>query len=412
MRGIALPEAHYRGGSQASMLFRQRLADDGDSNVNVNVNLRDCIVIVMVGLAYAGSGDAAAAPPAARADDAEALRWVDASEMDVEGKGWSATKAFYDRLPAKAEGVVRPPVWSLSHHSAGLSVRFRTDATSIDVRWELISKGLALPHMPATGVSGVDLYVRTDTGWRWLATGQPRKQVNSVRLASNLTPKFRDYWLYLPLYNGVSRVEVGLPPESSMEPSPPRDASRQKPIVFWGTSITQGGCTSRPGMVHTAILGRRLNRPVINLGFSGNGRMEPEVARLIAEIDAAVYVIDCLPNLTGTEVTARVERVVEILRKAKPETPILLVEDRTYANAFLVASSRNRNTESRAALKAAYQRMVAAGVKGLYYLPGDHLLGEDGEDTVDGSHLTDLGFFRQAGAFEQALRPVLAGANR
>ncbi|MFV2066515.1 MAG: SGNH/GDSL hydrolase family protein [Pirellulales bacterium] len=376
------------------------------------MNLRYCLVIAMVGLTYAGNGVAAAASPTAQADDANALRWVDVSEMEVEGKGWHDTKAFYDRLPAKAEGVVRGPVWSLSRHSAGLSVRFRTDAPSIDVRWELISKRLALPHMPATGVSGVDLYVRTDAGWHWLATGQPRKQVNSVRLASNLAAKVRDYWLYLPLYNGVSRVEVGVPPESSMEKSSPRDASLQRPIVFWGTSITQGGCTSRPGMVHTAILGRRLNHPVINLGFSGNGRMEPEVAQLIAEIDAAVYVIDCLPNLTGAEVTERVERVVEILRKARPTTPILLVEDRTYADAFLVAARRQRNTESRAALKAAYQRMVAAGVKDLHYLPGDHLLGEDGEDTVDGSHLTDLGFFRQAAAFERALRPVLAGASR
>jgi len=351
-------------------------------------------------------------PTPAPRHDAKTVHWYDARALTIEGKGWRDTKAFYDRLPAKAEGVVRPAVWSLSHHSAGVSVRFRTDAPSIDVRWQLTSGRLAMPHMAATGVSGVDLYVRTDRGWHWLATGKPRKQVNTAHLIANLPVKVRDYWLYLPLYNGVARVEIGVPAASTIEESPPRNAAHQKPLVFWGTSITQGGCASRPGMVHTAILGRRLDRPVINLGFSGNGRMEPEVARLIGEIDAAVYVIDCLPNLTGAEVAERVEHVVQILRKAHPNTPILLVEDRTYADAFLVAGRKERNTGSRAALKAAYQRMTAAGVKGLYYLPGDQLLGNDGEDTVDGSHPTDLGFFRQAAAFEQSLRLILAGANR
>src|SRR5205823_11246646 len=98
-----------------------------------------------------------------------------------------------------------------------------------------------------------------------------------------------------------------------------RPASRRKPVVFYGTSITQGGCASRPGMVHTAILGRRLDRPVINLGFSGNGKMEPELAALLAELDPAVYVLDCLPNLNAQEIRERVGPFVRTLRQARPE---------------------------------------------------------------------------------------------
>ena len=160
-------------------------------------------------------------------------------------------------------------------------------------------------------------------------------------------------------------------------------------------------------MVHTAILGRRLNIPVINLGFSGNGKMEPEVAELLAEIDAAVYVMDCLPNCTAAEVTERTAPLVAILRKARPSTPIVLVEDRTYANAFLIAAQENRNSSARAALKAEYEKLVAAGDKNLHYLRGDTLLGADGEDTVDGSHPTDLGFVRQADAMERILGPLV-----
>ncbi len=370
-----------------------------------------CVTLISVLFCIGAVALAADRSNSAPAAGADAIVWVDLRDMAVEGKGWQETKAFYDRLPAKAEGVVRPPVWSLSRQSAGICGRFGTDAASIHVRWQLTSSRLAMPHMAATGVSGVDLYVRTADHWRWLATGQPKQQANSVQLVSGLTSQFRDYLLYLPLYNGVSRVEIGVPGGSRIEKGAPRRPERSQPLVFWGTSITQGGCAARPGMVHTAILGRRLDRPVINLGFSGNGRMEPEMAELMAELDAAVFIVDCLPNLAAAEVAERTEPVVRILRRSRPETPILLVEDRTYANAFLVSSRQRRNAESRAALRAAFERLTAAGVPRLYYLTGDQLLGADGEDTVDGSHPTDLGFVRQADAFERALRPIL-GADR
>jgi hypothetical protein len=161
-------------------------------------------------------------------------------------------------------------------------------------------------------------------------------------------------------------------------------------------------------MVHTAILGRRLDRPVVNLGFSGNGKMEPELAGLLAELDPAAYVLDCLPNMTAEEVEARVEPFVRALRSAHPETPIVLAEDRSYANAPLVRTQQERNSSSRAALRRAYEHLVDEGITGLTYLPGDPQLGDDGEATVDGSHPTDLGFVRMADAFESALRPLLA----
>src|SRR5471030_100803 len=95
--------------------------------------------------------------------------WFDIRQLDVEGRGWNDTKAFYDRLPAKAEGVVRKPVWDLSRNSAGIYVRFVTDATSIRARWALTDPWLYLPNMTAIGKSGLDLYVKTENGWHWLA---------------------------------------------------------------------------------------------------------------------------------------------------------------------------------------------------------------------------------------------------
>ncbi len=346
--------------------------------------------------------------PTIQADDG--IDWYDATQIGVEGKAWEDTESFYDRLPARAKGLVRPPVWSLSHDSAGMCVRFTSDAKNIHARWKLKKANLAMAHMPATGASGVDLYVRHQGNWRWLAIGKPKAQENTARLAGNLPPGKREYRLYLPLYNGVTSVEIGVPKIASIWRQPTGNA--KLPIVFWGTSITHGACASRPGMCHPAILGRRFDRPVVNLGFSGNGRMEPEVAELISEIDAAVYVVDCLPNITAGDVTKRVRPLVEIIRQKHEETPILLVEDRTYANAFLFRSKQRRNDTSRAALRAEYRKMQEDGIINLHYLRGEHLLGLDGEDTVDSSHPSDLGFFRQADAFEAALRPILGETNR
>ena len=135
--------------------------------------------------------------------------------------------------------------------------------------------------------------------------------------------------------------------------------------------------------------------------------MEPEVAQLIAEIDAAAFVIDCLPNLKSEAVAKRTQPLVNILRKQHSQTPILLVEDRSYTNAFLIERQRLRNQQSRVALRAAFTELQQAGVPALYYLSGDELLGSDGEDTVDGSHPTDLGFLRQANAFEPVIRKML-----
>ena len=331
--------------------------------------------------------------------------WRNGEWKDVAGRPRTC-KRFYGRLPAKAEKIVPAPVWNLSQNSAGLLTRFQTNATAIHVRYTLTNDQIKMPHMPATGVSGIDLYALDgESHWRWVSVNRPpdSKEQKAVLIA-DLDPEMRTYTAYLPLYNGVEKLEFGVPDGASLAPIAPRT---EKPIVFYGTSITHGASASRPGMCHTAILGRRLDRPVINLGFSGNGKMEPEVGALLAEIDPATYVIDCLPNMVADEVAARTEPLVRQLREARPDTPIVLVEDRTYAYAWVKQSARERHRLSRAALVHAYDNLVAGGIRNLHYIPGADLLGQDGDGTTDGSHPNDLGFMRQADAFEPVLREAL-----
>jgi lysophospholipase L1-like esterase len=335
------------------------------------------------------------------------LNWTDIRTLGVEGLGWNDTKEFYDRLPGKAEKLVPAQVWGLSHDSAGIVVRFETDAPEIAARWSLNSSNLAMPEMSANGASGLDLYVKENNRWRWLGVGKATRLTNTCELIDKMILGEREYLLYLPLFNQRKFVELGVPTNCFIRKAGAWGDGVRKPMVFYATSILQGLGAERPGIVHSAILGRRLNWPTINLGFSGCGRMEPAMADLLAELAPAVYVLDCLPNMNAAQVSERVEPFVQKLRAAHPQTPIVLVEDRVYANAYLSSWRQAFHADNHAALRAAFERLQKGGVKNLYYLPADQLFGDDGEWTVDGSHPNALGFMRQADAFAAMLEPLL-----
>lgn len=345
----------------------------------------------------------AQAPPAR-----PSIEWHDAKKFRVEGLGFHDLKSPYDRLPVRAENEVRAEVWNLSRDSAGVLVGFTAATTAIHARWTLTKRNLAAVFSTAVASSGLDLYARDDNArWRWLGIGRPAQfPSNSAVLAASLPSATREYMLYLPLHNAVTSLEIGVPVGSSIEPAPAR-AAGMKPLVFYGTSITHGYSASRAGMTHVAILGRRFERPVINLGFSGNGRMELEVTKFVAELDAAVFVLDCLPNMDAKQIHERAEACVKTLRAAHPATPIVLVEDRNYPDGFLIASRRRRNESNHEALRAVYAKLQYDKVPHLSYLEAANLLGDDGEGTADGSHPSDLGFMRQAAEFEKVLRPLL-----
>ncbi len=333
-------------------------------------------------------------------------QWHDVTTWGVEGRGWGEQerKRWFDRLPAKAEKTVTPAVWGLSRDSAGMMVRFKTDAKAIYTRYDLSKANLASPAMPATGVSGLDLYARDDKGqWKWVTCTKPASQHVEAVMINDLAPGEHEFAAYLPLYNGIEKLESGVPAGAKFEGLAPRE----KPIVFYGTSITHGANASRPGMVHTAILGRHLDRPVINIGFSGNGRMDAAVGDLINELDPAVIVIDCLPNMGPADVTAKCVPLVKQLRSKHTTTPIILVEDRRYTNSWITPAKAKFHDDNHAALKAAYEQLKAEKVANLHYISGDALYGTDAEGSNDASHGTDLGFLRQAEIFEPVLRAAL-----
>jgi hypothetical protein len=344
------------------------------------------------------------------------LVWHDVRQWGVEGRAWEDQERlrYFDRLPVAAQKETSTlldfygkfSVWDLSRCSAGMMARFRSDATAYHVRYRLTNVELALPHMPATGVSGVDLYARDAAGtWRYVQGNKPRAQDFEGEIIHGLAPGLREYALYLPLYNGIEFLEIGVPKGAAFLGLTPRP----KPVVFYGTSITQGGVASRPGICHTAILGRLLDRPVLNLGFSGTGRMDPVIGRFLAQVEAAVFVIECCGNMQPAQIRERCVPLVRQLRAARPDTPIVLVEDRVFPNAWIETAKADYNRENHAALREAFATLQKERVPGLHYIPGTALYGTDGEGSTDNAHANDLGFMRMAREFEPVIRAALAG---
>jgi len=337
--------------------------------------------------------------------------WVDPAEMPglVHAQGFSGIG--YNRFPADAEGKIRDAVWNLSRHSAGLEIQFMTDASEIQARLIPTSSRLEMPHMSATGVSGLDLYVLAEDGdWQWVRGSYSFKDTVSYTFRINPGPSAaRKYRLYLPLYNGVDQLQVGVGSSSKLDLLPRREASL--PIVVYGTSIAQGACASRPGMAWPAIMGRLLGREVINLGFSGNGRLETEVLDYIQQIPAAVYILDCLPNLVPTnwteeDVKSRLKTAVLNLKEAHPDAPVVLVEHAGYSDSFtdrereLAVKQVNRWSQD------IYTQLLGEGVEEIYYLSKEDI-GLSMDATVDGTHPTDWGMQQYADAYAQLLEDIL-----
>lgn len=327
----------------------------------------------------------------------------------IEGRAWNReTGTRYHRLPMRAKDMVRTPVWNLACQTAGMYIRFYTNATIIEVKYKTTGT-LSMHHMPATGVSGVDLYMTDISGRRTWCKAKYSFTDGVSYVYSNLTyrnpyPMGNAFCLYLPLYNGVKDLKIGVPAKSKFSFISP---SRERPIVVYGSSVAQGACASRPGMAWTNIVQRTLNIPVVNLGFSGNGQLDEGVFSLISEVDARLFVIDCMQNMKEERVPLiqeRITRGVEMLRR-KSDAPILLVEHDGYMGRGSSDAERQRYEATTKELRAVYERLRSS-VPGLYYMTTEEI-GLCMDAQVDGIHPTDLGMRQYADAYIMKIRSIL-----
>lgn len=332
-----------------------------------------------------------AAALCAQTADTEWISIPDA-RLEINGLAWQAENgANLIRFPARLKEALRKPVWDLAQSPSGARIRFRTDSNFLAIRLEYPSPP-GMRNMHAFGQTGVDLYLDGIYQGTAIAPAdaRPGAPVEHVYFDLKDQPRAeREIVLYLPLYKPVKVLGLGVARGARFAKA--RPFALPKPIVFYGTSITQGGCASRAGMSYQAILGRALNVDFVNLGFSGNGRGEPVVARAVAEIDAACFVLDFAQNNRTVESLQQVyDPFIATLREKHPGTPILAITP--------IANARERTTPGetegmRRLIRQVVSRRIAAGDTRLQLIEGTDLLGPDRLDgLVDGTHPNDLGF--------------------
>ncbi len=330
----------------------------------------------------------------ARYAEDNGIRFVDASAFPVYGKISDETDSRYERLPSKLKGVSRSAVWYLGRNSAGLYIRFRSNSSSVHLRWEAMFNN-SMNHMTDTGTKGMDLYTIHNGQWRHVCAARPTGKYNTTAVIRNMDPVEREYMLYLPLYDGVTSLEIGVDAQAYIEQSAVARPSVEKPVVMYGTSILQGGCANRPGMAHTNIIARRLDREVMNLGFSGNALLDMEIAELMASVeDPGVYVLDYVPNASAKAIDEVGEKFFRTIRDKHPDVPVIFIEDPTFPNSLFDKKLLDEITKKNQAQKRLFDKLKKAGEKNIYYIPTEGMIGEDGEATVDGCHFTDLGATR------------------
>ena len=334
------------------------------------------------------------------------MKWIDGRDLPIEGRAFNDTEHYYDRLPSNVTANVNSGVRTMKHHTSGMLFRFSTDSAKLVFKWVPYNTRLSMDHMPATGVSGIDVY-RFDAAkgrWRYVKTGRITSATGAT-LSLDWTPG-TPCLVNLPLYNGIREFTLGIEQEASVSPLPPRASGIEKPVVFYGTSITQGGCASRPGMSFVNIIGRNLDVPVVNLGFSGSGLMELEMSEHLAAIDASCYVLDCVWNMRNMTTDAflnRYEPFIRNLRAKRPDVPIVMAgKSDVYCGGPI---------DKDVCVRTLYERLVAEGWTNLVHLPKDGMYSGDFEVTVDGTHPNNWGMLSLAAAYGKAVKTALDGAQ-
>ena len=341
--------------------------------------------------------------------------YTDASTLPVFGKVCQDTYEHFSRLPARLEVVSRPAVWRLGRDSAGEYVRFTSDAGSFSLRWTstFMTKSA---NMSACVARGLALYVNDGGEWIYVGTGRPANEgkesgpnetTNNIS-CSKLAGEMHEYMLYLSLYDGVKKLEIGVPEGCRIEAPKLNSPRVEKAIVMYGTSVLQGASASHPGLCGTALVGRMLDRQVINLGFSGNALLDMEIAELMAAYpDPGVFVLDNMPNGSAELTLEKQEAFFRVLRKAHPDVPVVFVENPNYPGMRYDQHREDYVNGKNAALHKVFDKLVADGEKNIYLVGAMNMLGSDNTGTIEGTHFTDIGFVSYANILVPVLRPLL-----
>ena len=327
------------------------------------------------------------------ASDSETV-WLSCLTPPFRVFGLSHDGEHFLRMPLSIAREVNPGTENLAAHTAGGRLRFVTDSPVISIR-AVMDRISRMPHFALTGVAGFDLYAdSTFCGTFVPPFDMQDGYTSSINLGTRIR---REITIHFPTYSGVCSLEIGLMPDSLLEASAPY--ASPLPFVTYGSSITQGGCVSRPGNTYQNILSRELNADHLNLGFAGNARGEQAMARYIASLPMKAFILDYDHNAPDTEHLKKThEPFFRTIRESQPDLPILIL---ARPKAVLSETEKNRLD----IIRETCEHAQASGDRHVTCIDLSDFLrsfcGNDG--TVDNCHPNDLGFRGMAAA----IRPWL-----
>ena len=333
--------------------------------------------------------------------DRQNITFHDVKQLPFEIYGVFYENGKFRRLPEAVAKTVSDSVYKLQSHTAGGRVRFKTDSSRIAIHVDMPSVR-KMSHFPLTGSVGLDMYIRDGGEERFEKTFVPPFDVVNgfESLHEFALPKLREITINLPLYSEVANLYIGIDKDAKLYP--PEPYANEKPIVYYGSSITQGGCASRPGNSYESIVARRLNVDYINLGFSGSAKAEPEIAAYIRDLPMSVFVYDYDHNAKTVDYLRQThETMFQTIRRANPELPIVIMSRPKYT----LSPSEEERLE---VIRATYENAKSQGDKHVYLIDGKTLMGLAGNDgTVDNAHPNDFGFASMAKAVGDVLAQIL-----
>ena len=315
------------------------------------------------------------------------MKYYNLKTADCEGLAYKSAhrSLLIQRIPDKFKKTVRRELWELSENSSGISLTFLTDTSDLHVEWTL-KNNFRMNHMSEVGIKGLDLYEYKNNCWYYRTSGLPEGRDNRSFLFKNLVIKPRLFRIYFPLYDSITKFRLGYSEKCFFKIK----KREKKPIVFYGTSITQGGCVSRPGLAYTNKISRDLNRECINLGFSGNGHMESSIGTILSKIKSKLIVIECMANVNSKIIRDKTLPLIRIIRKNNQliKIPIIFIQQiMTQLESKINDEIIQKNLE----LEKEIVRAQKSGLKNLYLMKSDSFINPMNESTVDGIHFNDIG---------------------
>ncbi len=337
---------------------------------------------------------------------AQEMKYVNASELNICGYTLKSDSNPYARFNYTNYPVPNKNIEGMCRFSTGLYVMFSTDSRNITAKWAWAPRGMGNNMTPILQ-RGLDLYIEKDGKWVFAGVGRPSgkydKSESTFKIAKNMPEGTKKCMLYLPAWCEVTTLQIGIDDGTTIAGI---DSPYTFKVLTHGSSVTHGASASRPGMTYTARMSRYTGFDFINFGFSGECKLQPEFAKIIANTEADAYLFDAFSNPSPKEIRERLEPFIQTITAAHPNKPFIFMQTHMREDAMFNESWRKFNVERRETVRELMPQMEKK-YKNVHFIDAENITSSDNDGTIDGAHPTDLGFDNFINTYLPTIKKIL-----